>query len=385
MPEGRKYRFLFSVAMFSGNATYYKNLHDIVSGMDDIEPTWLPIEWSPQEWFVQIPPLSLNWSLKGGLVTRHRVQALERSGLVFDAALFHHQMLPIWLFGFRKRVPTIVTTDATPVLHDKYAVWYEKKLLTTHPAVISMKKHLTRSVFDDARYILPFSNWVKRSLIDDYQTPEERISVVPPGINLAFWKSAAKSADPARPLQILFVGGQFMRKGGDILVRAAGREEFKHFHFDVVTQHVPASIPDNMSVHTAIAPNSAEMIALYDKADIFVLPTRADFHSWVNLEAMAMQLPVITTDVGAMSEIVEHGKSGFIIPVDDEEAFAARLRQLASDEPMRREFGARGRAIVEEKFNLRCNVEKTIRFLKQAADQQLDDHRRPTALKEGTV
>jgi glycosyltransferase involved in cell wall biosynthesis len=372
MPKTKKYRILFSVAMFSGNATYYKNLHDIVSEMEDVEPTWLPIEWAPREWFAHIPPVSMNWSVKGGLVTRHRVLALERSGLRFDAALFHHQMLPIWLFDFRKRVPTVITTDATPVLHDKYAAWYEKKLLTTHPLVLKLKKRLTRSVFADAHCVLPFSDWVKRSLINDYQVPDERITVIPPGINLSFWHNGTRSADASKPVRILFVGGQFLRKGGDILARTARRPAFRNCRFDVVTQTVPAGMPENVTVHTNVEPNSMEMLGLYSKADVFVLPTRADFHSWVSLEAMAMQLPVITTDVGAMSEIVEDGASGFIIPVDDEDAFAARLEELASNAAMRRQFGARGRTIVEKKFDLRVNIEQTILYLKQAADARLN-------------
>ncbi|MGE5314906.1 MAG: glycosyltransferase family 4 protein [Acidobacteriota bacterium] len=376
MSETKKYRLLFSVAMFSGNATYYKNLYDIVSSMEEIDAVWLPIEWEPKEWYARFWPLSLNWSVKGGVVTRRRVQALERSGMRFDAALFHHQMLPLWLFGFRKRVPMVITTDATPVLHDRYARWYEKKLNRAYPFIRQAKKLLTRAVFNDASFILPFSDWVKQSLIRDYGISETRIEVVPPGINLEFWNNGLRPVNASRPLRILFVGGHFLRKGGDLVLRAAQRPQFAQCRFDIVTQTALTELPPNVTVHHDIAPNSPEMIALYHDADIFVLPTRADFHSWVNLEAMAMQLPVITTDVGAMREIVEHGASGFIIPVDDEAAFAGRLFELTDNCMMRREFGLRGRKIVEERFSLRPNIERTIKYLKQAADGQNGRHTR---------
>lgn len=356
--------------MFSGNATYYKNLVDLVSAMEDIDPTWLPIEWSPPEWFARIPPASLNWSIKGGLVTHSRVQALERSGRRFDAALFHHQLLPLWLFDFRKRVPMVITTDATPVLHDNYGKWYEKRMSLKYSLLSSAKRSMTRAVFQDAHYVLPFSDWVKRSLIDDYQTPAEHIEVIPPGINLSVWNNAAKSSDSQRPLRVLFVGGHFMRKGGDMVVRAAGRKEFSNCQFDIVTQDAPMALPENVRIHTHVTANSKEMIDLYNAADVFVLPTRADFHSWVSLEAMAMHLPVITTNVGAMSEIVDDGASGFIIPVDDEDAFTDRLHRLVESEPMRARFGQCGRNRVEHKFDLHVNIEKTIQYLKRAADKK---------------
>ena len=372
MADPKKYRFLFSIALFSGNSTYFGNMRDIVSTMDDIEATWVPIEWNPAEWYVRIPPISFNWSVKGGLVTRNRVRLLEQSGKRFDAALFHHQMLPLWLFDFRKRVPTIITTDATPALHEAYGKWYHKLQSSRIWGVGKVKKHFTRSVYTDAEYILPFSDWVKNSLVNEYRVAENKICVIPPGINFTLWNNAPDRAIDAasRPFTVLFVGGQFLRKGGDLLAAIAATEEFKDVHFNFVTQEFIGQPPPNITVHQHVQPNSSIMRELYRTADVFMRPTRADFHSWVSLEAMAMELPVITTDVGAMREIVDDGKSGFIVPVNDVAAMVDRLRRLRADAGLRLAFGKAGRMIVEQKFNLHRNIEKTISLMKLAADKR---------------
>lgn len=372
MADKKKYRFLFSIALFSGNTTYFGNMRDIVSTMDDIEATWVPIEWNPPEWYVHVPPISFNWSVKGGLVARNRVRALEHAGKQFDAALFHHQMLPLWLFDFRKRVPTVITTDATPALHDVYGKWYNKHQSSKIWCIGRIKKYFTRSVYSDAEYILPFSDWVKTSLMEEYMVPEEKICVIPPGINFKLWNNPPdRTADAAaRQFTVLFVGGQFLRKGGDLLAAIATRPEFKDVKFNIVTQEFIGEPPPNITVYSNVQPNSELMRELYKTADVFILPTRADFHSWVSLEAMTMELPVITTDVGAMHEIVDEGKSGFIVPVDDTEAMVERLLRLRADPAMRARFGKAGRKIVEEKFDLLKNIELTIELMKKAADKR---------------
>jgi hypothetical protein len=83
---------------------------------------------------------------------------------------------------------------------------------------------------------------------------------------------------------------------------------------------------------------------------------------------MAMELPVITTTVGGIPEIVSEGASGFLVPPDDETALAHRLRMLITDRNLRVRLGKQGRRIVEEHFNLKKATQTIIDHLKRAAD-----------------
>jgi glycosyltransferase involved in cell wall biosynthesis len=373
MRSKKKYRFLFAVEMTGGNATWFQNLKDAIGGREDVESTWLPIELQPKETIAHIPPISLNWTLKGGLVTRMRVRLLERSGLAFDAALFHHQVIATFLSGFAskfaKRVPTLISLDATPVSMLRYGQWYNTSVADPDSVVRQLKRSVTRSVYLNAAHLLPFSAWAKESLMKDYGVQEDKITVVPPSINLRKWRCvlSAFSGGPSKRLRVLFVGGDFLRKGGDLLVRIARREEFQKFEFHFVTRSFSGTPGGNVFVHSDLGINSQPLIELYSTSDVFVLPTRADLSSWVLLEAMATGVPVISTKVAGIPEIVIDGQTGYLVEPDDEDTLVERLKMLLHNPELRRRFARTGRERVESHFNLEMNAEVIVERLKAAA------------------
>jgi glycosyltransferase involved in cell wall biosynthesis len=369
----KKYRFLFAVEMTGGNATWFQNLKDAISGREDVDSTWLPIELEPGGIITRIPPISLNWTLRGGLVTRRRVRLLERSGLVFDAALFHHHVIATFLCGFAcgfaRRVPTVISLDATPVSMLQYGRWYKTSVASPNSMIRQLKRSITRSVYANAVHLLPFSGWAKKSLIRDYGMQEDKITVVPPSINLRKWKGvlSISSECSQRRLRVLFVGADFVRKGGDLLVRIAKRQEFQNCEFHFVTRSFSGPPGQNIFVHSNLGINSQPLIDLYCTSDVFVLPTRADLSSWALLEAMATRLPVISTGVGGVPEIIIDGQTGYLVEPDDEEALADRLRMLLHEPDLRRRFARNGRERVERHFDLEKNAEVIVECLKLAS------------------
>jgi glycosyltransferase involved in cell wall biosynthesis len=154
-----------------------------------------------------------------------------------------------------------------------------------------------------------------------------------------------------------------------MLLRAAARTEFREWHFHCVTKHSPENVPSNVTIHRNITCNSDDMLQLYRNADVFVLPTRADFAPTNSIcEAMAMGLPVISTSVGGIGENVIDGETGYIVPVDDEERFAERLFSLGCDHELRLEMGRKARKLAEVKFNSAINARSIIELMKTAAD-----------------
>jgi glycosyltransferase involved in cell wall biosynthesis len=81
--------------------------------------------------------------------------------------------------------------------------------------------------------------------------------------------------------------------------------------------------------------------------DLFVLPSLSEGMPNAVLEAMACGLPVVATEVGGVSEVVEHGVTGLLVPSEDEEALASRLEELVCSETKRQMLGknARERAL----------------------------------------
>lgn len=105
-----------------------------------------------------------------------------------------------------------------------------------------------------------------------------------------------------------------------------------------------------------------QILDAYAHADLFVLPCviaengGRDISPNSLIEAMAMGLPVISTQLSAIPEIVEHGVSGILIPPNDAPALADAMVELIQDEPRRRALGARARERVQARYDARKNV-----------------------------
>lgn len=101
------------------------------------------------------------------------------------------------------------------------------------------------------------------------------------------------------------------------------------------------------------APNVRSL--LHD-VDIFVLPSLTEGLPNVVLEAFACAKPVVATAVGGTPEVVEHGKSGLLVPAGDTAGLARAIKELAADRAMRERFGAHGRSVLEASYGFEVQM-----------------------------
>ncbi len=94
-----------------------------------------------------------------------------------------------------------------------------------------------------------------------------------------------------------------------------------------------------------------DLPALYACMDIFVLPSLTEGLPMVLLEAMASRLPVVASDVGFISHVVEEGMSGFLVAPGDEQGLKDRLMQLLKDSGQRTSMGEKGFLQVKKEFS----------------------------------
>ena len=363
-----KLKFLFISAPFSGIEIFQRNLHQVISKRDDIESTWSWVEINSSNFILNLYPLSLNWTFKAGLIARSRIKTLEKNGEKYDAVFINHLTPLTFIRKFRRRVPTIMSLDITPPLLANYSTWYQYKKRKKILLIEKLKFAMTKRAYDDAAFLLPWSDWVRKSLVNDYGIAEDKIEIISPGINLEYWgHPSGKPENKSGKVKILFVGGEFIRKGGDVLLNVVRRGEFQNCEFHFVTRDFKGVPAVNTFFYDKMEANSEPLIDLYRNADIFVLPTRADFSPNAVCEAMAFELPVITTNVGSLSETIKEGENGFFIPVDDEQILSDRLKLLVDDKNLRTRMGKLGRKLIEEKYNLEKIAERIIYHLKRVA------------------
>jgi glycosyltransferase involved in cell wall biosynthesis len=199
-----------------------------------------------------------------------------------------------------------------------------------------------------------------------------KVTVIPPGIDLARWQFE-RSGDSGRngPIRLLFVGGDFRRKGGDILLQAFRKELKGRCELDIVTrEEVETSPGEGIRVHHGLTSNAPALLDLYANADMFVFPTLGDCLPIAVMEAMASGLPVVSTCVGAISEEVEDGRTGFLTPPGDAMKLAELVARLAGDRELRHAMGVAGRRAAEERFDGEKNYRQALAVCKRAADER---------------
>jgi len=340
-----------------GHVTHSKNLRSAVAQRGDIAPVWLPIAFAPGGASRFVPLLRNNWSVRASWRARRALQAAMRQRPL-DALVFHTQVTALFSIGLMRTVPTVVSLDATPMNYDTVGLSYGHKM-AGDGFVDRRKYEMNRSVFQAAARLVTWSDWARRSLVDDYGVDAARIRILAPGANAAFFDIGARRAaapsddDLDRPVNILFVGGDFDRKGGRLLldaVRALAPQCVLH----LVTQTEIAP-EDNVRVYRGIQPNDPELLRLFAESDVFVLPSAGECLAVVLMEATAAGLPVITTDVGALREAVQPDESGLVIRARDAGGLRSALLRLAEDAGLRRRMGRAGHALAREKFDAHRN------------------------------
>lgn len=381
-----KRRFAFVIEQTLGHVTHYKVLRAGIDGAPSVAATWYPITYpfrSGNDGQRGEPSTRSEYARRqvrrilGRAVAAHeydawtawaslrawRVLRSDQASVRYDALFFHTQPTTLLCAPLMQRVPAVISLDMTPIQHNTVGVGYGHQ---PSPAPVDRLKHtLYARSFHAARAFVTLSDWARRSLIDDYGIDSARISVVPVGIDLDQWPQPGPKGD-ADPVRILFVGGDFMRKGGEILLRAFAAVH-GHCELHLVTKEQVAQTP-RIHVYRDVTPSSDLLRRLYATADIFVLPTLADASPQVSVEAMASGLPVISCPVGGIPEIVRHGETGLLVPPGDVRELVAALDALIADAARRRAMGVAGRALAERNHDNAANVCRILNLMTNLAD-----------------
>jgi glycosyltransferase involved in cell wall biosynthesis len=241
-------------------------------------------------------------------------------------------------------LPIVISTDATPKNIDELSSAYLHRQGSSLEE--EMKRRIVGSLLRRAAAVIPWCEWTARSLREDYLVPEERIDLIRPGIHLKDWPLAG-SRRPG-PCRLLFVGGDFQRKGGDQILESLSQLEGE-WELDIVTK---SSIDgsDRVRVHNDLAQGDSRLLDLYQQADVFVFPSLGDAVPWVVLEAMATGTAVIGTAVGGMPEMITN-KTGIVVPPQSPRLLHEAISGLVGNPALRTEMAAAGRHHVEKEHD----------------------------------
>jgi len=360
-------RFGFVMEQIFGHRTHYHNLRRYVEDDASVAATWLPIAFEPTGALAKTPVLRGNWSARASWLA-HRAVTAARAKTRFDALLYHTQVTAL-LAPFQRGVPIVVSLDATPINYDTVGVYYGH---TASGPLEALKLRANRRAFAHAAALIVWRAWAKDSLVNDYGVPAEKVHVISPGVDLAQWPLVTPEerlrASAGRTPRLLFVGGDFERKGGRVLLDCFERWLAGRCELDIVTQTTIAP-PTGVRLHSALTPNSDELKRLYAEADIFVFPTLADCAPLAVPEAMAASLPIVTTRVGAIPEMVQDGVTGLLVAPGDPDGLHDALERLLGSPEERVRMGAAARAVAERVDDAERNAARVLDVLRSVSSR----------------
>lgn len=211
-------------------------------------------------------------------------------------------------------------------------------------------------------------------ILFDGLIPEEKLSVVPNGLNMALDKVRYKNPEKNH-LMILFLSNLIESKGfKDVLysVRNVIREHDNVryvFAGDWRRNEDKLECEDYLkreNIHDYVeftgTVTGRQKVKLLQDADVFAFPTYYPFegHPWVIVEAMAAGLPIITTDQGCIKESVIDGENGFIIPKREPDSVAEKIIYLIEHSEARARMGQKSRQLYEANFTKEHFVQRMI-------------------------
>lgn len=292
--------------------------------------------------------------------------------------LVHVHAHPVRLAGLGSTPLVMSEGSSSAVYLGEYLGWDSDRLargfqrtrriyraLGVHDRLLAMRR---------ATRVYVFSDWA-RAVNVRWGADPEKLEVVPPGFPIP----EAVDREPGEAFSFLFVGTDFERKGGFDVIEAFERVSERHpnvrlvvagsdpwrrnpdrrFHEWVaesrrarVLSKLEALMSRRLVQVQGALPASVVRDTLYPSADAFVMPTLAEGFGFTNVEAMSYGLPVISSRVGPIPEVVRHEETGLLVAPGDVDSLVAAMERLLSEPDLTRSMRGAARSTFMSHYTL---------------------------------
>lgn len=214
--------------------------------------------------------------------------------------------------------------------------------------------------YRSARHVFVGAEYVKESLCREYGVDEDRITNAGGGVHPDYLAACPESIPSEFTYQLIFVGWDFGMKGGADLLQAfaLARKHVPQLRLLIVGPDANQQTAQEGVTWTGPLRSHKELISLYRQSDLFVMPSLRDSFGFVFLEAMSQGVPCIGADFHAMPEIIQEGKTGYLVPLRNPVAIADAIGRFYSDVKHRATMGQAARERVCETFTWQHVVER---------------------------
>jgi phosphatidyl-myo-inositol dimannoside synthase len=246
---------------------------------------------------------------------------------------------------------------------------------------------LRRMALRSASRVLAPSKYTADHVAAVQRVATEKIRVLPWALDPEFEALAAKAAKAPAPANfpdgrvVLTVGrwrADERYKGMDTLITALPRllPRWPELQLAAVGEGNDREWLEDLAeesgvrrhVHFLSGLSYAELAACYARCEIFALPSRGEGFGLVYLEAMACGKPVIGGAHGGAPEVIEDGKTGYLVPHGDAVQLATAIETLLTDPALQQEMGRRGKQRVENEFRFSVFAKSFRKILRELCE-----------------
>ena len=299
------------------------------------------------------PPLKGRLSKR--LVWKSRIAALKLDMSIIEKCdVIFAPMHSGTLFSLETSKPIVYLSDATfHAMIDYYWFDFPKRDLEEGELI-------EKTAIEKATALIYPCRWAADSAVNDYGQPREKITLAYFGPNLDVSKISPHVFSFDGHLDLLFVGVDWKRKGGDIAVGAC---KWLNENGVDATLHVVgiksldpsiSSLP-YVANHGFLNKNNPEeyskIMSLYNQADCFLLPTLAECTGISFCEASTYGLPCFTHDTGGVSDYVLEGESGRLLPLGSTGEDFGRVIKNSVESGEMEQFSKGARRVVAERLS----------------------------------
>ncbi len=327
-----------------------------------------------------------RWRLAASRHVRRQLEELHTREPL-DAVVVNTQSVGLDLARWPGCPPVVVCLDATFAQLAR-TPWLAPGVVGRLAAPLSLLylHRRERELVRAAAAFLPWSDSVGQSLVDEYGVPVERIVTLPPSVEPAEAAVDLAREDPGRPLRILFIGGDFVRKGGRVLLEAYRRHLREEFELHLVTASDVSPEP-GVFVYRGVPAHTQEWVKLWRSADVFVFPSALETFGIVLLEALSFGVPVVSSRAGAASEVLGEGLAGVLVDRLTPDGLAAAIRGVFADPSATEARVRQGLARVAASYSVRSNARRLADMLHatvgSGSDAPPDRHLVPRVCGQG--
>lgn len=349
--------------------TYYVKKHGVVGALAALF------------WSLGTRPLA---TLRG-LFFALRLGGLDLSKLLYDLFYFVEAlMVGRWMtrLGLTHLHVHFATPASTVGLIMTHVHPYGLSLMVHGPdEFYDAPGYFLREKIEGSRFVCTIGRYA-RSQCMKLSDPDQwdKFEVAPLGVDPELFTPRPPRAGTDH-LEVICVGRLVPAKGQHVLVSVMERlvqREGRDVHLRFVGDGPDrASLEDDVRergldeyVTFEGAVNQDRIRELYARADVFALPSFAEGIPVVLMEAMAMQIPCVTTFITGHPELIRDGKDGLLVAPSDDEGLADAIARLMDEPALRKQLGEAGRLRVIDRYNLEPNTDRLAEILRRRLDAE---------------